>query len=81
MAIRVRWFPTLVRRTHSKQAETVVEWRAGMTPLDIFLGEGFSRVDAEAVLAIVNGAQARHDVPLSEGDAVEFMVSIQGGCR
>lgn len=79
MAVSVKWFPTLVKRTRSKQAETAVEWRAGLTPLDVFVGEGFSEVDAEAVMVVLNDAQARRDDPLRDGDRLEFMVSIQGG--
>ncbi len=79
MSIQVKWFPTLVKRTRSKQPETAVEWRDGLTPLAIFLEEGFSEVDAEAVMAIINGAQANLRAPLSDGDRLEFLVSIQGG--
>ncbi|GIW14493.1 MAG: hypothetical protein KatS3mg063_0346 [Tepidiforma sp.] len=79
MSIRVKWFPTLVKRTHSKQPETTVEWREGLTPLAIFTGEGFSEVDAEAVMVIVNDAQASMTTGLRDGDRVEFLVSIQGG--
>jgi len=79
MAVSVKWFPTLVKRTRSRSAETVVEWREGLTPLAIFLDEGFSPTDAEAVMAIVNDAQAARGSELRDGDRVEFMVSIQGG--
>ena len=57
----------------------MVEWREGLTPLAIFLGEGFSEADAEAVMVIVNDAQAARGSELRDGDRVEFMVSIQGG--
>lgn len=81
MAVRVRWFSTLVPRTRSKQAETSVPWRAGLTPRDLLREEGFSDVDAEAIMAVVNDAQADLDTPLADGDRLEFMVSIQGGSR
>ncbi len=35
--------------------------------------------DAEAVMVIINDAQAGHDDALHDGDRLEFMVSIQGG--
>jgi sulfur carrier protein ThiS len=79
MAVYVKWFPTLVKRTKSKQERTEVAWRAGLTPHSIFRDEGFSDADAEAVMVIVNDAQAGAKDQLSDGDRVEFMVSIQGG--
>lgn len=79
MTIQVKWFPTLVKRTRSKQAQTEVAWREGLTPLEVFLAEGFSEIDAEAVMVVLNDAQARRDDPLRDGDRLEFMVSIQGG--
>jgi len=81
MAVRVRWFSTLVPRTRSKQAETSVPWREGLTPRHLLREEGFSDVDAEAIMAVVNDAQADLDTPLADGDRLEFMVSIQGGSR
>ena len=80
MSVSVKWFPTLVKRTRSKSAQTVAEWHEGLTPLEVFHSEGFSEVDAEAVMAIVNDAQASRGEALRDGDRLEFMVSIQGGC-
>ncbi|WP_322795832.1 hypothetical protein [Tepidiforma sp.] len=79
MSIQVKWFPTLIKRTRSKQPVTEVAWQPGLTPLQVFLDEGFSEVDAEAVMVIVNDAQAKLHDPLDDGDRLEFMVSIQGG--
>lgn len=79
MAVQVRWFPTLVKRTRSKQSTTTVEWRQGLTPVEVFTAEGFSQADAEAVMVVVNDAQVDLDHALADGDTLEFMVSIQGG--
>lgn len=79
MSVHVKWFPTLVKRMRSKQDATVVEWRPGLTPHSIFLDEGFSPVDAESVLVLINDAQADGTDELKDGDRLEFMVSIQGG--
>ncbi|MEO9255472.1 MAG: hypothetical protein ABI305_08035 [Tepidiformaceae bacterium] len=79
MAIQVKWFPTLIKRMHSKQERTEVEWREGLTPLNVFMDEGFNEADAEAVLVLLNGAQGELKDQLNEGDRLEFMVSIQGG--
>jgi hypothetical protein len=79
MSVQVRWFPTLIKRTNSKHAITAVPWRSGLTPLAIFLDEGFERVDADPVLAVVNGTQTAMDAALDEGDEVEFLIGISGG--
>ena len=79
MSVQVRWFPTLIKRTKSRQAITVLQWRRGLTPLAIFLEEGFEPVDADPVLAVVNGTQTAMDAALDEGDEVEFLIGISGG--
>lgn len=79
MTVHVKWFPTLVKRTQSKQATTEVEWRAGLTAHAVFRGEGFSDADAESVLVLINDSQADGGDILKDGDRLEFMVSIQGG--
>ncbi|MFN0147178.1 MAG: MoaD/ThiS family protein [Dehalococcoidia bacterium] len=79
MAVQVKWFATLVKRTKSKQPLTTVEWRAGLTPLEVFKAEGFNDADAEAVMVLINDAQQDQHTVLADGDRLEFMVSIQGG--
>ena len=79
MAVQVKWFATLVKRTRSKQPMTTVDWREGLKPLDIFKAEGFNDVDAESVMVIINDTQQDQHTPLADGDRLEFMVSIQGG--
>ncbi len=77
--IQVKWFPTLVKRTRSKQERTEVAWHPGLTPHEVFLGEGFTETDAEFVMAAINDAQADMQAELNDGDRLEFLVSIQGG--
>ncbi len=79
MAVQVKWFATLIKRTKSKQALTTVEWRSGLRPLDVFKAEGFNDADAEAVMVLINEAQADQHTALNDGDELEFLVSIQGG--
>lgn len=79
MAVSVKWFATLVKRTKSKQALTSADWRPGLTPHDVFLAEGFNDADAEAVMVLINDAQSDMQAELADGDRLEFMVSIQGG--
>lgn len=75
----MKWFPTLAKRTNSRQERTEPGWRPGLTPRDVFLAEGFRPVDAEAVLVVINDAQESMETELRDGDRLEFMVSIQGG--
>jgi sulfur carrier protein ThiS len=79
MTVHVKWFPTLVKRTRSKQDQTEVDWRDGLTPLDVFLAEGFNETDAESVMVVINDSQSEKTDALRDGDRLEFMVSIQGG--
>jgi sulfur carrier protein ThiS len=79
MAVQVKWFPTLAKRTRSQQAQAELGWRPGLTPASIISEEGFSATDAEAIMAVVNGTQVKPDQPLQDGDRLEFLVSIQGG--
>ena len=79
MTVPVKWFPTLIKRTKSKKAETEVEWRDGLTPLEIFMAEGFNEADAESVMVVVNDEQSELAYQLKADDRLEFLVSIQGG--
>lgn len=79
MPVQVKWFPTLIKRTKSKQPMTTVDWRDGLTPGEIFRDEGFSAADAEAVMVVINSNQQDMETALKDGDELEFMVSIQGG--
>jgi sulfur carrier protein ThiS len=79
MAVQVKWFATLVKRTKSRLPQTEVQHRPGLTPLKIFLDEGFNDADAESVMMLVNDEQVEPDHAVNDGDRVEFMVSIQGG--
>ncbi len=79
MAVQVKWFPTLIKRTRSKQDTTEVAWRDGLTPIEVFRDEGFNDADAEAVMVIINNVQAEASTALKDGDRLEFLVSIQGG--
>ncbi|MEX0784232.1 MAG: MoaD/ThiS family protein [Dehalococcoidia bacterium] len=79
MSIQVKWFPTLIKRTKSKQPLTTVDHSAGLTPGRVFKDEGFNEADAEAVLVLINDAQQDMDTALNDGDRLEFLVSIQGG--
>lgn len=79
MTVHVKWFQTLVKRTKSNQDRTEVDWRSGLTPHAIFLDEGFKDADFEAIMVVINDAQAQPTTPLSDNDRLEFLVSIQGG--
>lgn len=79
MAVEVKLFPTLANLAKSKRASYAVEWHEGLTPHEILTKEGFSEVDIDAVLAVVNDEQAKVDQPLSDGDRLELRVNVQGG--
>lgn len=79
MAIEVKLFPTLANLAKSKRASYTVDWREGLTPHDILTAEGFSEVDIDAVMAVVNDEQAKVDRPLADGDRLELRVNVQGG--
>jgi molybdopterin converting factor small subunit len=79
--IAVKWFPTLVKRSKSRQDRTEVAWRAGLTPLAIFHDEGFAQSDADFLMVVVNGTQVELETPLADGDRIEFLVNIQGGAE
>jgi sulfur carrier protein ThiS len=79
MAIEVQWFATLAKRSKSRQEKTTVDWSEGLTPLDVFVAEGFRDADIEHVMVLINEEQAEADTVLQDGDRLEFLVSIQGG--
>jgi sulfur carrier protein ThiS len=77
--IDVKLHPLLAKRAASRQESRSVPFRSGLTPLALLLDEGFSEVDAEAVMVLRNDVQVEPDTLLQDGDRVEFMVGIQGG--
>ena len=79
MSIEVRWFSTLVPRMKSRSPATVVSWTDGITPRQIFTDEGFNDVDADHVMAAVDGEQVQMDSLLQDGVTLEFLVGISGG--
>ena len=79
MAVRVKFFSTLVMYTKRHEAEYELDWRSGMTVQDIIDAEEISAADAEAIAAVVNLTQAPPETVLEDGDAVEFLVNLQGG--
>ena len=79
MTVEVRWFSTLVKRTRSQLPRTIVVWEQGASPRTVFKGEGFSDVDADHVIAVINGTQVDMDSPLNDGDDLEFLIGISGG--
>ena len=79
MAVQVEWFATLVKRTRSRQPTTHVEWRPGLTPMDILREEGFSDVDAESVMPVLDDEQLSLTSSIPDGATLRFIVSISGG--
>lgn len=69
----------LAKRARSKERELHVAPASGLTVEGLLEGEGFSGADAEAITALVNGAQAPRELALQDGDEVELLVGIAGG--
>ncbi len=81
MAVHVRFFPLLAKRTRSRQETLEVAFQPGLRPIDIIRAEGFSETDAEAIVVLVNERQAELDEPVQDGDRLEFMIAMSGGAR
>ena len=79
MAVQVKLFPTLQKLSKSQRETFTLDWHEGLTPQDILTDEGFNERDSEAVLAVINDAQATLATPLGDGDGLELRVNIQGG--
>jgi len=80
MAVHFKMFPILTNLSKSKVAEKEVEWFDGMTVQHLIDLEGFSEQDQEAIAAVVNATQARRTTVLTDGESVELLVNIAGGC-
>jgi molybdopterin converting factor small subunit len=79
MAVSVKFMPLLAKRSQSKRESYTVPYTEGLQPATLIHDEGFAEHDAEAIMVLVNNAQADLDTPLHDGDTVEFMIGIQGG--
>lgn len=77
--VEIKLHPLLAKRATSRQETRTVAYQPGLTPLTLLIEEGFSAVDAEAVMILRNDIQIEPETPLNDGDRVEFMVGIQGG--
>lgn len=77
--VTVKFHPLLAKRATSRTETRTVAYRPGLTPLALLQDEGFSAVDAEAVMILRGDVQIEPETPIQDGDALEFMVGIQGG--
>ena len=77
--VNVQLHPLLAKRAASRSEQRAVEYRPGLTAMALLLDEGFSELDAEAVMVLRNDVQVDPDATIADGDRVEFMVGIQGG--
>lgn len=81
MAVQVKLFMTLIPLSRTKRPNFEVDWREGLTIKDLLDAEGFSEQDQEAIAAVINNTQAQHGDVLNDGDRVDLLVNMQGGCR
>ena len=77
--VEVKLHPLLAKRAASGKETRSVSHRPGLTAMLLLMDEGFSAVDAEAVMVLRNDAQVEPETAIEDGDRVEFMVGIQGG--
>ena len=77
--VTIKLHPLLAKRAASRAETRSVEYRPGLTAMALLRDEGFSELDAEAVMVLRNDVQVDPDITLDDGDRVEFMVGIQGG--
>lgn len=77
--IEVKMMPLLAKRAASRKERLSVDYRDGITPEAIVMGEGFSGPDLEPIVAIVNGTQVELQTPLKDGDNLELIIGIAGG--
>lgn len=77
--VQVKMHPLLAKRAASRMETKSVAYRPGLTAMALLRDEGFSELDAEAVMILRNDEQVDPDTVIADGDRVEFMVGIQGG--
>ncbi len=79
MALSVRVQDILAERSLSGELKLNMTFEPGMVAGDVVTREGFSGAEAEAIVVMVNAAQATKETPLSDGDSVELVTQMVGG--
>lgn len=77
--IRVKLYNLLAERSLSGKDEYEIPFEEGLRPVDIIRREGFHGEEEEAIVVLINDEQATRQIPLSDGDRVEFMINMVGG--
>lgn len=77
--IHVRLYHLLAERSLSGREEYELAFEVGLRPLDIIHREGFHGAEEEAIVVLVNDEQAGRQMPLADGDRVEFIINMVGG--
>ena len=77
--IEVKLMPLLAKRASSRQQRLSLDYRDGITPEAIVMGEGFSGPDLDPIVAVVNGSQVELQTLLKDGDTLELLIGIAGG--
>jgi len=79
MTLSVRVQDILAERSKSGELKLDMAFEPGMVAGDVVAREGFSGEEAQAIVVMVNAAQATKDTPLSDGDSVELVTQMVGG--
>ncbi|MDP6606030.1 MAG: MoaD/ThiS family protein [Dehalococcoidia bacterium] len=69
----------LAERSKSGELRREIAYEPGMVAGDVVSLEGFSGAEAEAIVVMVNSAQAQKETPLNDGDTVELVTQMVGG--
>lgn len=69
----------LAERSKSGELRLEMAYEPGMVAGDVVSREGFSGAEAEAIVVMVNSAQAQNETPLNDGDTVELVTQMVGG--
>ncbi|MDA0256439.1 MAG: MoaD/ThiS family protein [Chloroflexi bacterium] len=79
--IDVRMPDILAERARSGEMRLRLAYEEGMRAGDVVTREGFRGEEAQAILTMVNGEQRPHSQPLDDGDTVELVIPMVGGCE
>ncbi len=79
MSLSVRMQDILAERSKSGSLKLEMSFEDGMVAGDVVSREGFSGAETQAIVVMVNSAQAQKGTPLHDGDTIELVTQMVGG--